>query len=49
VLQALAKDEKNFEQVIWQEANQIEKLLALFCCIHQNFNQLSCCSGTIFF
>jgi hypothetical protein len=47
VLQAYAEDEKNFEQVVWQAANQIDKLLAIFCCIHQNFNQLSCSSGII--
>jgi hypothetical protein len=49
VLQAYTEDEKNFEQVVWQAANQIDKLLAIFCCIHQNFNQLSCSSEIIFF
>jgi hypothetical protein len=49
VLQAYAEDETNFEQVVWQAANQIDKLLAIFCCIHQNFNQLSCSPGIIFF
>jgi hypothetical protein len=48
VVQTLALDEKHFEQVVWQAANQVDKLLAIFCCIHQNFNQLSCSSGTIF-
>jgi hypothetical protein len=48
VIQAYAEDEKNFEQVVWQAANQIDKLLDIFCCIHQNFNQLSCSSGIIF-
>jgi hypothetical protein len=49
VLQAYAEDEKNFQQVVWQAAIQIDKLLAIFCCIRQNFNQLSCSSGIIFF
>jgi hypothetical protein len=48
LLQAYAEDEKNFEQVVWQAANQIDQLLAIFYCIHQNFNQLSCTSGIIF-
>ena len=34
VLQAYAEDEKNFEQVVWQAANQVDQLLAIFCCIH---------------
>jgi hypothetical protein len=38
VHQALAEDENNFEQVVWQAANQIDKLLAIFCCIQQNFS-----------
>jgi hypothetical protein len=34
VLQAYAEDEKIFEQVVWQAANHIDYLLAIFCCIH---------------
>jgi hypothetical protein len=48
VLQAYAEGDKNFEQVVWQAANQIDQLVVIFCCIHQNFNQLSCSSGIIF-
>jgi hypothetical protein len=36
--QASAEDEKKFEQVVWQAANQIDKLLAIFCCIQQHFS-----------